>query len=158
MCEIDLTPFLHRSGFRRNTSNLALTELSWPGNHIHHKSTCNHRLHRDQEKWICRRRIHIHLEFWTRATRFRFAREPKILLTPPLRKPEIWAIRTVGTTSWFLDPISAYWKLMNMYHLRLDLSTYRCKHSELLRGHVTQICSIELHDDAWNLLCQYSPK
>ena len=54
----------------------------------------------------------IHLEFCTRATRFRFAREPSDLLTPPLRNPEIWTIRTVGTTSWFFEPIST-WGLLS---------------------------------------------
>ena len=53
-------------------------------------------------KWRC----NVHLAFCTLATRFRFASPPKHLLTLPPRMADISAINWVGTTSWFLLPIS----------------------------------------------------
>ncbi len=50
---------------------------------------------------------HVHFAFWTLAIRFTFARVEMHLWTPlPPRRPEICAIKGVGTTSWFLLPIS----------------------------------------------------
>ena len=51
---------------------------------------------------------HTHFEFCTFEMRFRFARDPTSLLTPPFLKPDIWRIRDNGTTSWFFEPISVY--------------------------------------------------
>ena len=48
----------------------------------------------------------LHLAFCTLATRFLFASEASNLFTPPFRKPDIFTMSTVGTISWFLDPIS----------------------------------------------------
>lgn len=47
-----------------------------------------------------------HFAFCTRLTRPRFARDPSTLLIPPDLSFEICVMREVGTTSWFLDPIS----------------------------------------------------
>ena len=52
-----------------------------------------------------------HFEFWTFDTRFRFANDPRALFTPPCRRPAIWAMSELGTTSWFLEPISTCWSL-----------------------------------------------
>ena len=66
----------------------------------HHLSVASSMSHVDHD-WN-----EIHFEFCTFDTRLRFASEPISLFTPPLLMPDIWAIRTVGTTSWFFEPIS----------------------------------------------------
>ena len=50
-----------------------------------------------------------HLAFFVRAIRLALARVEMLLCTPlPPRRFESWMIRGVGTTSWFLLPISTY--------------------------------------------------
>lgn len=49
---------------------------------------------------------YAHRAFCTLAIRFLFARLPISLLIPECFNPLICAIKTDGTTSWFLDPIS----------------------------------------------------
>lgn len=45
---------------------------------------------------------------WTLATKLRLASSLKILWDPPWRSLAIWEMMDEGTTSWFLEPISAY--------------------------------------------------
>lgn len=49
----------------------------------------------------------------TLAIRFLFASSPMHLLAPPLLSPDICAMRGVGTTSWFLLPISTAVRTLN---------------------------------------------
>lgn len=60
---------------------------------------------------------YVHLAFCTRATRFRFASPPKHLLTFPPRIAEISAMSWVGTTSWFLLPISTCMRQLQVFDM-----------------------------------------
>ena len=69
---------------------------------------------------------HAQRAFCTLDTKLRFARDPRSLFTPPFRKPEIFTMRTVGTISWFFEPISTCGeKLGSDYVVILDLNTSR---------------------------------
>ena len=51
--------------------------------------------------------VDLHLAFGTRAMRLTLARLEMLLWTALLpRRQDIWAISGVGTTSWFLLPVS----------------------------------------------------
>ena len=102
----DLILCQHQFDCQQSTWTPALRRHASPNSHILRMLVYNHHLARDQyvEKVILRRDPHF--AFWTLDTRFLFAREPISFNTPPLRRPHIWAMSTVGTISWFLDPIS----------------------------------------------------
>lgn len=80
------------------------------------------------------------------------------LFDPPERMPEIWAINDAGTTSWFLEPISACTDQEGGCTSRQRRAqgaerakeasgqrTYGCEDPELIGGNVPEVGSVELH-------------
>ena len=95
------------SGSQPNTTSHVLIEPAWQGNRSPRTSGDTHHL------WGVSVRgsksidhITLHFEFCAFATRFLLANIPRILFTPPLRRPDTWTMSGVGTTSWFFEPIS----------------------------------------------------
>ena len=55
-------------------------------------------------------------------------------------------MRGVGTTSWFLEPISTYSQnIGNQFPPLMMYSTHGSEDAEFLRGNIPQVGSIELH-------------
>src|SRR6266478_3621348 len=86
------------SGSQPNTSSHVLIEPAWQGNRS--PRTSSDTPHLIASLTEANRAIRdSHLEFWAFATRFLLANLPRILFTPPPRRPDTWAINGEGTTS-----------------------------------------------------------
>ena len=86
--------------------------------------------------------------------RFALASVEMLLWTPlPPRRPDSCDIKGVGTTSWFLLPISTYGgsgQSVSLAMVERDLCTYGGQDAPILRHEVAKLFGVQLHDDDWN--------
>src|SRR6267154_3332767 len=94
------------SGSQPNTSSHVLIEPALQGNHIPRMSGDTPHLNGVTDRSQSSNQKTLHFEFFAFATRFLLANMPRILFTPPLRRPDTWTMSGEGTTSWFFEPIS----------------------------------------------------